>query len=154
MALWVKRILSNGRSRWRYEWNEFYKKNTKNNKGQSPQQDFLWQLQLFIWQLQLLKHLLGWLILELDLQLTLLLFAKFLLLQFLLGDELQVFKVAVFLLQLFILHLLQFFNSLEGLLLKGNTSFKNYRLINNMTIMQKKLQNILRITVTKTFLIT
>ena len=133
---------------------EFYKKNTKNNKGQSPQQDFLWQLQLFIWQLQLLKHLLGWLILELDLQLTLLLFAKFLLLQFLLGDELQVFKVAVFLLQLFILHLLQFFNSLEGLLLKGNTSFKNYRLINNMTTMQKKLQNILRITVTKTFLIT
>ena len=53
-----------------------------------------------------------------------------------------------------ILHLLQFFNSLEDLLLKGNTSFKNYRLINNMTIMQKKLQNILRITVTKTFLIT
>lgn len=84
-------------NRWPYEWNEFYKKNTKNNKGQSPQQDLLLQLQLFKWQLQLLEHLLEWLILELDLQLTFLLFLKFLLLQFFLGDELQIFKLAVLL---------------------------------------------------------
>lgn len=82
----------------------------------------------------MLQHLLQVLLLKLDLQLIFLLLFKFLVLQIFLGEELQVFKVAVFLLQLLILHLLQFLKLLDDLLLKGNTSFKKYRLINNMTL--------------------
>ena len=60
----------------------FIKKNTKNNKGQRPQQDLLLQLQLFKMTVTIVRTLIRMTNIRTRFTIDLLLFLKFLLLQF------------------------------------------------------------------------